>query len=237
MSTYLESIFTSFINPSSVKTIFELGSRDLLDSHKLQKHYNAKIYAFECNPECLNECNKNWNLFPENVKLKLHLIPKAVSETNDIVSFYPFDLQKYNNMGASSMFKIDFTKRQKSCPDYGRPCPQNEIKVPGIRLDTFLESNNISTIDLLCMDVQGYELNILKGAENFIKNIKYIIMEEPKPFINEIYLPQDTHSKYVHAPSSQDIKSFMIDNNFSEIERIEENGIEDNVMYKRITNK
>lgn len=177
MSTYLESIFTSFINPSSVKIIFELGSRDLLDSHKLQKHYNSEIYAFECNPECLNECNKNLNKFPESVKSKLHLIPKAVSETNDIVSFYPFDLKKYNNMGASSMFKIDFTKRQKSCPDYGLPCPQNEIKVPGIRLDTFLESNNISNIDLLCMDLQGYELNALKSLGVHLKNVKYIITE------------------------------------------------------------
>jgi FkbM family methyltransferase len=176
-STYLESIFTSFIDSSNVKIIFELGSRDLVDSRKLQEHYNAEIYAFECNPDCLNICNKKINKFKESVKSKLHLIPKAVSETNDIVSFYPFDLQKYNNMGASSMFKIDFTKRQKSCPDYGRPCPQNEIKVPGIRLDTFLESNNIPNIDLLCMDLQGYELNALKSLGAHLKNIKYIITE------------------------------------------------------------
>ena len=82
------------------------------------------------------------------------------------------------------------------------------------------------------MDVQGYEMNVLKGTGNFIKNINYIIMEEPKPIINTEYLPKNTHSKYINCPTSQEIKEFMLKNNFIEIERIAENKIEDNVMYK-----
>jgi len=84
------------------------------------------------------------------------------------------------------------------------------------------------------MDVQGYELNVLKGAGNFIKNINYVIMEEPKPIINSRYLPDGVHSKYINAPTSQEINIFMKDKGFIEIERIEENKIEDNVMYKNI---
>ena len=87
-------------------------------------------------------------------------------------------------------------------------------------------------IDLLCMDIQGYELNVLKGCGDFIKNIKYIIMEEPKSIINTKYLPKGIHSKYINTPSSLEIKDFMNKNNFIEIERISENMIEDNVMYK-----
>lgn len=83
------------------------------------------------------------------------------------------------------------------------------------------------------MDVQGYELNVLKGAGDFIKNINYIIMEEPKPIINSKYLPNETHSKYINAPSSQEIKEFMTKHKFIEIQRIQENAIEDNVMYKK----
>ena len=29
----------------------------------------------------------------------------------------------------------------------------------GIRLDTFITKNNIQNVDLLCIDLQGYELN------------------------------------------------------------------------------
>ena len=101
-----------------------------------------------------------------------------------------------------------------------------------ITLENYMKNNNINKIDILCMDVQGYELNVLKGAADLIKNINYIIMEEPKSIINTQYLPDGIHSKYINAPSSKEIKEFMEQNNFIEIQRIDENKIEDNVMYK-----
>lgn len=82
------------------------------------------------------------------------------------------------------------------------------------------------------MDVQGFELNILKGANDLIHKIKYIIMEEPKAIVNPLYLPNNIYSKYINAPSSQEIRNYMTSKGFYEIQRIEENGIEDNVMYK-----
>jgi len=82
------------------------------------------------------------------------------------------------------------------------------------------------------MDIQGYELNVLKGAEDFIEKINYIIMEEPKKNINLKYLPPNIHSSYIGCPTAKEIQEFMINKNFKEITRIEENKIEDNVMYK-----
>lgn len=78
------------------------------------------------------------------------------------------------------------------------------------------------------------ELNVLKGAEENIKKIKYIIMEEPKSVINTRYLPVNMYSKYIGAPSGDVIKKFMEKNNFIEIMRVQENAIEDNVMYENI---
>ncbi len=94
----------------------------------------------------------------------------------DII-FYPFDTTKYNNMGASSMLKIDFSLRTSTDPDYNIPNPQKEIIVNGIRLDTFIAQNNISSIDLLCIDLQGYELNALKSLGTSLNKVKYIITE------------------------------------------------------------
>ena len=53
------------------------------------------------------------------------------------------------------------------------------------------------------MDVQGFELNVLKGSEEYLKTIKYIIMEEPKKIINPLFLPVNVHSKYINSPCSQ----------------------------------
>ena len=170
--------FLDKINKEKVNTIFELGSRDLIDTIKLLDHFeNSSIYAFECNSDCLIECNKNISNLDEDKKKRLNLIEKAVSITNGPVTFYPFDLQKYNNMGASSMLKIDFSLRNKNDPDYNLPNPQKEITVNGIRLDTFISENNIKNIDLLCIDLQGYELNALKSLGYYLHIVKYIITE------------------------------------------------------------
>ncbi len=170
--------FLNEINKKQIKTIFELGSRDLIDAIELSNYFEeSNIYAFECNDDCLIECNKNLLNLEEYKKKKIILIDKAVSIIDGDVSFYKFDLQKYNNMGASSMLKIDFSLRDKSDPDYNLPNPQKEIKVNGIRLDTFINENNINNIDLLCMDLQGYELNAIKSLGNHLHKVKYIITE------------------------------------------------------------
>ena len=166
------------INPEHIKTIFELGSRDLLDAVKLLQHFNhSVVYAFECNHDCLTECRNTISNLDNKYKQQLVLIDNAVSITNGPVSFYPFDLTKYNNMGASSMLQIDFSLRNIDDPDYNKPNPQTQITVNGTRLDTFIESNHIHNIDLLCIDLQGYELKALQSLGSHLHNVKYIITE------------------------------------------------------------
>lgn len=177
MENYLENIFKQNIDKNKVNIIFELGSRDLIDSIKLHEYFNCKVYAFECNPDCLNICKLNYNNLDEITKESIILIESAISLDNGYVKFFSFDLDKYNNMGASSLLKIDFTKRNNTDPDYNKPNPQKEIIVPSIRLDTYLINTNIENIDLLCIDLQGYELNALTSLGDNIKNVKYIITE------------------------------------------------------------
>lgn len=170
--------FLHKINSKEIQVIFELGSRDLNDaSHLLDFFEDSKIYSFECNDDCLIECYKNLSQLDINKQNRLFLVNKAVSLTNGPVTFYPFDLQKMNNMGASSMLKIDFSMRNKDDPDYNMPNPQKEIVVGGIRLDTFVENNQIQKIDLLCIDLQGYELNAIKSLGEHLHKVKYIITE------------------------------------------------------------
>ena len=40
-----------------------------------------------------------------------------------------------------------------------------------------MENNNIQNIDLLCIDLQGYELQAIKKSREKIKTVKYIITE------------------------------------------------------------
>jgi FkbM family methyltransferase len=170
--------FLHKINKQEVNVIFELGSRDLVDAIKLLEHFDkSNIYSFECNDDCLVECYKTLSKLEFNKRKRLFLINKAVSLENGPVSFFPFDLEQFNNMGASSMLKIDFSMRNKDDVDYNRANPQKEIVVQGTRLDTFVQQSQITDIDLLCIDLQGYELHAIKSLGYLLHKVKYIITE------------------------------------------------------------
>jgi FkbM family methyltransferase len=200
MSTYLENIFTDNINKNDIKIIFELGSRDLIDGNELQKYYNCIVYSFECNPDCIIECNKNKEIFNND---KLILVPKAISIENKIIDFYPFDLSKYDNIGASSILEIDFSKRDINDADYNRENPQIKINVEGIRLDTFID--NKIKVDMLCIDLQGYELNAIKSLGDELNNVKYIIVET------------SINSVYKNGTRFEELNNYLINYNFEYI--------------------
>jgi len=195
--------------------VFEVGARYGCESIQLKKTFtNSIIHSFECNPKTIDKCKMNLSEINNIIFNDFGL-----GEKEENLPFYSYIK---DNDGASSLLKrIDFNITQ---------IQSGIIKIKTI--EDYVKTNKIKNIDLLCIDVQGYELNVLKGAKNFIKNINYIIMEEPKQISNPKYLPNGIHSKYLNAPTSQQIKAFMTEHGFVEIERIEENYIEDNVMYK-----
>ena len=55
--------------------------------------------------------------------------------------------------------------------------PHTSIKKNIISLDNYCREKSINTIDILKLDVQGYELNILKGAKTILNNVNLIITE------------------------------------------------------------
>jgi len=202
-------------NLDRIDYICEIGSRYGNESIEILKYFqDSKILAFECNPKTRDICRENLKQYP-NIKF----FDIALGEKEEVLPFYSFD---DSNPGASSFYKrIDYNDTQKVT---------EHISVK--RLDTILAQENIQYLDLLCMDVQGFELNILKGCGDFIHKISYIILEEPKSSIDIHFLPEGLCSKYINAPNGKEIQDFLISKGFVEIERFSENFLEDNVMYK-----
>ena len=80
---------------------------------------------------------------------------------------------------------------------------ENEINVNIHCLDNIINNQDLSDTTLVKIDVQGYELKVLKGSLGILKKIKFILIEISE---KEIYKNQAL---------SSDIINFLKQKNFS----------------------
>jgi FkbM family methyltransferase len=143
-----------FLKPGG--TFVDIGSNiglySLIASDKVGK--NGKVYAFEPTPETYQRLRNNIlvNKFDNIVSYK-----KAVSNKTGIEQF-SISLDGYdawNSLGKPSEGKII-----------------EKITIDTISLDDFFQMNNITNIDLIKIDVEGWEVNVLRGGENYFRSTK-----------------------------------------------------------------
>jgi FkbM family methyltransferase len=176
-STYTKGIFSRHIREEEIKVVFELGSRDIKDALAVNRRYKPeKIYIFECNPQAIKLCRDNLEKYSK-FAANMTLVFKAVWDKNEKIKFYAVKeshLQdnpsvKTNNIGASSCFEMGIS--------LGEETKWEEIEVEALRLEDFCRQNNISQIDLICMDLQGAEYKALSGLGDILRQVRYIITE------------------------------------------------------------
>jgi len=154
---------SDYIDFESINTIFDIGSRDCMQSLELKKFIpHSKIWAFEGNPNMIEECNKNSKLSNDIV-----VIPKVCSTHNGTTTF---NVVNGGNVGASSILKVTNNGRSK---EWG----QTEIKTEAIRLDDFMDEIGLKSVDMLWVDVQGAEKIVFDGMGEKLKDVKVINTE------------------------------------------------------------
>ena len=155
---------------------------------KLNK--DAKIYLFEPQSELFEKlkvkyendnCISLYNLALGDSKQKQTMYKDVNNDSQSSSILKPKEHLKYHSY-------IKFEK------------DNNEI----INVDT-LDSLNIDGANILCVDVQGYELNVLKGSKISLKNIDALLVE-----INRKEL-------YDGCPHVSEIDSFLKDFNYVRI--------------------
>ncbi len=181
--------------PSMVHSIVEVGSRDCVDAIFLSTVFNCEVIAFEPNPSQTKVCKRN---IADSLHSSITLRTEALSNKNHLIDFFAVDTARYDNSGASGLFLIDFSNREKKDPDRNHAQIQIPLKVEAVRWDSL----HLPSPELLVMDCEGAELLVLEGFGEELKKVKFVVLE-----VSQVALGQG-------ACTFRQIDKFMIKNHF-----------------------
>ena len=156
------SDFKNLLDKSTVNIIFDVGAHLGIDTKVFHDNFKrANIYAFEPFIDSFKMIESD---FKNSNRVKP--INKAVGANNGSGYLYVSESTNLNSLKFPNERAWGFKENEK-------------VLVESITLDLFCSENNIVKIDILKIDVQGYELEVLKGVENLLKNgkIKIIFIE------------------------------------------------------------
>ena len=174
---------------SKVSGIIHIGAHNLEELPDYLKGNVSKIIWIEANP------NK-YNLIEERLRKfdNMFLGKFAAGRKNDVNT-----LNLANNGQSSSL--LEFGTHKNSYPDIDYV---SKIKVKTKPLDDWLDENfkNKNQFNFINIDIQGYELEALKGMPNQLKIAEYV------------YLEVNFEEVYRGCSQLQDIDNFLIKFNF-----------------------
>lgn len=169
----LPSLLRSYLSVRDVKTIWDIGSRDGLESQALLAAYPyAVVHAFEPNPDTypmLAQVEKRYS------RLLAHNL--VLSDLDGEITFHKIDRERTEtswadgNPGASSLFEAS------GVYDGIEKYVQQPIAVESATAGRLLDSGAVPVPDIIWMDVQGAELLVFKGFKEHLASVKAIYVE------------------------------------------------------------
>lgn len=164
---------------------FDVGANDGQSLYHLTSDPQNIVYAFEPTKELLVGLRA---LEKENFRV----IDKAVS---NVAGTQLFNVAGQADWGCSSL--CDFNDNlDVTWPGRTDFVVTDKYEVSVIRLDDFIQQNNIQEIEYFHCDVQGHDLEVLMGMGDKIRIIKAGVIEMPtsheqKLYRNQKYVVQD----------------------------------------------
>jgi 2-O-methyltransferase len=148
-------------NPVILEAGAHIGT-DTLEMAKLWQ--DATIHAFEPVPDLFQFLSKN----TEGVS-NIHIYPLALSDVSGALDIH---ISSGNSNGSSSILAPK--KHLEVHPDV---LFKEKIRVKTTTIDDWARHNQIQKIDMLWLDLQGYELPVLTKSLSILRGVKVIYTE------------------------------------------------------------
>jgi FkbM family methyltransferase len=183
--------------------ICDVGSRDAQEGIFLMKQLGGKeLHVFEPNPNAARVCRENLATFTSESHANIAVFNEvAVTDRAGELRFYPVNasLSENKDSGFSSLFQInpDYTKTRGSIV-------QDEVVIEATILDEYFTAREQP--DLLWIDVEGAELQVLRGAARVLRGVTLLHIEVSfrpmqigKPLFWEISTHLENHGFAFHS--------------------------------------
>lgn len=161
------AIIAQFIPEQPI--ILEAGAFHGQDSIRMAQHWpQATVYAFEPVPELFTQLESATATYPQ-----IHPVPLALGATEGTHTFWPSEHPKRPGKHSQAGSLLEPQERLQWSPiTFNKP-----ISVQTTTIDTWATHNNITHIDLLWLDLQGYELPVMQASPHILKTVQAIWTE------------------------------------------------------------
>lgn len=196
-SSYMQSLRKAAVTPDvfeiqksllgkDANVIFDLGANYGGITKVYKKIFpKSKIYGFEPFPDMFKQLTENTSALQD-----VSIYELAIADGKSTRTFFVNEGVDTNSLLESKqtgMRSDDLVKNRE------------KIIVQTTSIDEFCKENNIDHIDILKMDIQGGELDALKGATTLLADKK----------ISLIYAETNFIAQYVDQPLFQDLLGFL----------------------------
>lgn len=149
---------------------FDVGANHGLLSFGMARRFDDPVHfhLFEPNPGLRESIEKSLDLYPS---MQARINSEAVSDQDGTVQIH----FQEGHLGMSHVVE------------------NGGVPVRSIKLDTYLADQQVDRVDFLKMDIEGYELAALRGAENALKNrrIRAIYFEYCEKWLYRHHPPRE----------------------------------------------
>ena len=167
-----DAIINFLLKDKKKHIYFDVGANKGQSIRRFKKiNSQSSIHSFEPTPELYKKLVQNFNT---DKSIKINNLGVA-----DLKSKLNFHTYKYSSI--NSFVPVDrnskFSKSRILAAKSNEKGFENIVKIDVTNIDSYCEENNISEIDFIKIDTQGFERKILLGMEKMLSKEKVSVIE------------------------------------------------------------
>ena len=194
----------------SIKQVIDVGAHKGEFIIKINRLFNIQgALSFEPNPRVFSVLNKKTNYLQNKKILKTFNLGIGENNKKEILNInIESSSSSINKLNKQSNY---FLRKYRVLNFFKNKNITEPIQIKIEKLSDILKKNELKEIDLLKIDTEGYELSVLRGVINNLKDIKVI------------YFEHHFDDMIIKNYKLSDIHSLLIENNFKKYFKVKMN--------------